>query len=167
MHLFLCVPVWLGLWPRSDVGVRICHCLFLKAGLQKSLASVWKSQLENLVDVGCFFSSLLFFYSGSYRNSLSGEAFMPLELSYICSTGHGTGVCSLHGLCRQPFTCKGSTSDFVALITKNLKYCRCGMPNLPGPLSHIPKSRQPACSSVTQGRRVLCAFLQVGSDSGT
>lgn len=73
---------------------------------------------------------------------------------------HGTEVCPLHVLCGQHFT---STSDLVVLITRNLPYCRCGVANLPGPLSHIPKfrtARQPAHSSANQGRRVLCAFCR-------
>jgi len=93
------------------------------------------------------------------RRSLHATQNMP----YICRTGHGTEVHSLYGLCGQPFTCKGSTSDLVVLITKNLKYCRCGVASLPGPLSHIPKFRaasQPARLSVYQGRRVLCAFCR-------
>lgn len=84
-------------------------------------------------------------------------------MSHVCRTGHGTKVCSLHGLCGRSFTCKGSTSDLVVLITKNLKYCRRGVTNFPGPLSHIPKfrsARQPAHSSVNQGRRALHAFCR-------
>lgn len=108
-----------------------------------------------------FFSPSCSCVSGSYRNSLSGEAFMPLvPLSHL-QTQAWLQCVFTPGLCRWPFACKGSTGDLVVLRTKNLKYCRCGTSSLPGPLSHIPKfrtARQPACPSVHQGRRVLCSF---------
>lgn len=112
------------------------------------------------------------FVPGSISNGLS-EAVLPLEpcLTQVCRKRHGPDVCSLQGLCRQPSTCKGSLqSDVVGLITKNLKYCRCGVADLPGPLSHIPRfgtAGELAYSSVNQGRRVLLIFLQVGNDSSS
>lgn len=90
-------------------------------------------------------------------------------MSQVCRKRHGPDVCSLQGLRRQPSTCRGSLqSDVVGLITKNLKYCRRGVADLP--LSHIPKfgtAGELAYSSVNQGRRVLLIFLQVGNDSSS
>ena len=139
-------------------------CLLLKAGLWRSLASVWKLQLEKSSWWWLVFSSLLFFCSRKLQEQFVRRSLCATwTVSHVCRIGHDTEVCSLHGLCGRPFTCKGSTSDLVVLVTTNLKYCRCGMTNLPGPLSHIPHfrtARQPARSSLNQGRSALCAFCR-------
>lgn len=115
------------------------------------------------------FSSLSFFCSGK------------LQEQFVRRSLHATGTrsdsaergmapkCVHRIICvGGPLPVKGSARDLVVLITKNLKYCtilncRCGVTDLRGPLSHIPKFRtasQPACSSASQGRKALCVFCR-------
>lgn len=126
----------------------------------------------------CFLSSSyfptppsLFFCTRKYQEWFIRSCPATRAMSQVCRKRHGPDVCSLQGLCRQPSTCEGSLqSDVVGLITKNLKYCRCGVADLPGSLSHIPRfgtAGELAYSSVNQGRRVLLIFLQVGNDSSS
>lgn len=161
VRLFLCVPAWLGLWPRSVVSIRARRTAWLSKKRYEEVVLVCKSHSQKallMIFAGLFVCFCLFFFfflvlSSSYFPTPPSLFFCTRKyqeqfirrscpatraMSQVCRNKRGTEVRSLQGLCRQPSTCS-LQSDIVGLVTKNPKYCRCGVADLPGPLSHVPK----------------------------
>lgn len=101
MPLFLCVPVWLGFWPRSDVGVRICQIgCFSKQGYKEVLpvcvSHSWKILLMMVVLLFAYFFLPDVLFCQEVTGTVCQEK--PSCHSYpphTCRPGHGSDVCSL------------------------------------------------------------------------